>query len=429
MSVPLIDHLAHKHEHRSARSILEERSVVSESGADVRIAKPYTGLAVAECSSIENKGWFMAKQILSIGGIVDAPPSRAAMPREQIHLVNMSSFDFLGLGSHYEVVRAAKEVMDRFGVGTGTFTSSDPLLNLEDDVNRYTGTKAALVTGSRQDAWFSLLGEIVDERDTVYIRAGDDPVLRAAAHASGAQVIDHGPRSLQSAGNARRDPRFTVVIADSVDIETGVINNLQPVIDFAESHNALVIIDETGGLGVRGPWGRGVIEEQGLWERVPVFVSGFGCGLAASAGAVVAGNKEVVEAVRRARAGRVYNDQMSPGAAAGVSRAIALAMKDHVLRDRLAANIGNFRDKVSSGGVNLMQSDYAIQSTVIARSDSALGFAEETRAKGLFVSPPAPTRSGELRLRFMISADHSVEQIETAANIVAETVNELSETA
>ncbi len=428
MSVPLIDHLAHKLEHRSARSILEERSVVSESGSDIRIDKPYTGLAVAECSSLENKGWFIAKQILSIGGIVDAPPSRAAMPREQVHLINMASYDFLGLGSHYDVVRAAKEVMDRFGVGAGTSQSSDPVLNLEDDVNRFTGSKAALATGSRQDAWFSLLGAIVDDRDTIYIRAGGDPVLRAAAQASGAQVIDHGPRSMTSAGSAPRDPRFTVVIADSVDLESGTVNSLQPVMEFAESHKALVVIDETGGLGVRGPWGRGVIEEQGLWERVPVIVSGFGCGLGASAGAIIAGNREVVEAVRQARTGHTYTDQLSPGSAAAVSRAIVLAMQDPALRDRLALNIGRFSERVAAGGVALADSDYPIQSSVIPRSDRAAGFAEIARAKGISMPSPATTRSGDLRLRFMISAAHTPEQIDMAASAVVEVFDELNGT-
>ncbi len=417
MGIPILDYLAKQATRRPVRDVLSDTSVVSERGPDVRINRPYTGLGLLECGSLENKGWLYAKQILSIGGVVDTPPPRAALPMVQSRLVNFSSTDLLGLAGHHDTVRAAREALERFGLSSGGPGRIDPVLNMEDEFARFMGHKAAVSRGSFADLCTDLFGALVDDRDTVYLWHGCDQRLARGARACGAQTVDFSPRAdLPDPDEDGNRGRFSVVVASAFDRARLAVRDLTGCAAFAAERNALLIVDETGCLGVLGDWGRGAADAQGLGDQVPVVVAETGFGLPGCGGGLMTGNRDVADAVR-SRAGGASGPGFAPTAAAGLAQALILLAREPDRRTRLGDNVAALERMCEAAGVPTRPGNYPVVRVAVEADELAAAFGEAAGAEDVLL--PQPHCPGnEPVLPIFATADHTDEHLGKMAAVL-----------
>ena len=69
-----------------------------------------------------------------------------------------------------------------------------------------------------------------------------------------------------------------VVIVDSVYSTTGALCPLADIVDVAERHGCMILVDESHSLGTHGPEGRGLCAELDLSHRVHFITASLGQG-------------------------------------------------------------------------------------------------------------------------------------------------------
>jgi 8-amino-7-oxononanoate synthase len=344
--------------------------------------------------------------------------------------VDFCGNDYLGLAGHRDLVAALSRTAAAEGVGTGAAHLVSGHRGeheaLEEELAEWTGRERALLfsTGvmANLGAMQALLG------------AGTMPVPGRASslcvqdrlnHASlidGAQLAGAELRRYPHAdaeGAARQLDAHAalpaMVATDGVFSMDGDIAPLPALAEVCRTRGALLYVDDAHGLGVHGVQGAGSVSAAGLGsDDVPVLMGTLGKALGC-AGAFVAGDAAVIEAIAQFARTYVYTTAMPAALAAATRAALRLVRFDREgRRDKLAANIARFRAGAAQLGLPLMPSTTAIQPLPMGTSAAATGAAKALEAAGFLVvaiRPPTVPQGGA-RLRITLSALHTPDRID-----------------
>ena len=196
-------------------------------------------------------------------------------------MINLCSYNYLGLANHPEVIAAAHEALRTHGLGA----CGSPMLSGMTDLHRELERQVAKFLG-REDAMFfnsgfgGALGTI-----SGLLRKNDVAILDNRSHLSlrdgavlsrcRAEKFEHNdPASLDTA-LARKQARRQLVIMEGIYSMDGDFGNLTELLDIAESHGASVFIDEAHSMLACGEHGRGAAEKFGVEDRVPLVYGTF----------------------------------------------------------------------------------------------------------------------------------------------------------
>jgi 8-amino-7-oxononanoate synthase len=352
-------------------------------------------------------------------------------------LTDFCGNDYLGLASHRDLVAALSRTAAAEGVGTGAAHlvsgHRSEHAALEEELADWTGRERALLFSTGVMANLGALQALLGA-DTMPIwgRGSSLCVQDRLNHASlidGAQLAGAELRRYPhgDAGGAARqlDARTglpALVATDGVFSMDGDVAPLPALADVCRTRGALLYVDDAHGLGVLGPQGAGSVSAAGLGTAdVPVLMGTLGKALGC-AGAFVAGDAAVIEAIAQFARTYVYTTAMPAALAAATRAAVRLVRFDRDgRRDRLAANIARFRAGAAQLGLPLMASATAIQPLAMGTPAAATAAASALEAAGFLVvaiRPPTVPRDGS-RLRITLSALHTPDRIDALLNALA----------
>jgi 8-amino-7-oxononanoate synthase len=345
-------------------------------------------------------------------------------------VVNLSSYNYLGLATHPEVVEAAQKALRDYGTGA----CGSPLLSGMSDLHRELEHKLAAFTGREDCILFNSgfaggMGTL-----TGLLRKGDVAVLDAKSHLcsidgvklSKARLVffDHNdPDSLDQALQDSEGARRLVVLEGvySMDGDTADLPRLLPV---AERHGVGVFIDEAHSILCYGAHGRGVVEHFGAEQRVALQFATFSKAFA-GAGSFTVGPRRLLQYIRYYINPYGFSCALPPAVVAGVSKALDVATRDNSLREQLWANTRYFREGALRIGLNLGESTSQVVPIIIGSDRRRLyELTRELHAKGLFLAPvdyPSVPEDG-LRFRVAITAAHTREDLDLALKILEDSV-------
>jgi 8-amino-7-oxononanoate synthase len=202
----------------------------------------------------------------------------------------------------------------------------------------------------------------------------------------------------------------------------GDIAPLAELAKVSRERQALFYVDDAHGLGVMGSEGSGSVAAAGLdANQVPVLMGTLGKALG-TAGAFVAGDADLIEAIVQFARPYIYTTAMPAALAAATRASLRLVRSDpEGRRGRLAANIERFRAGAAQLGLPVMPSQTAIQPLLLGSADAALGASRALEADGFLVVAirPPTVPQGAARLRITLSAAHSPEQIDALLDALA----------
>jgi glycine C-acetyltransferase len=206
----------------------------------------------------------------------------------------------------------------------------------------------------------------------------------------------------------------------------GFIAPLREICDLAEKYGALVMVDDSHGVGVLGPTGRGTPEHCGVAARIDIFTGTLGKALGGASGGYVSGRLEIVELLRQRARPYLFSNSLAPAVTAGSIKALEIVSRSTELRDRLAANTQFFRAELERTGLTVRPGVHPIVPVMIG--DAALSQRVATRMleKGVYVVgffyPVVPQDTA--RIRTQVSAAHSHDDLATAVRAFAEVKQE-----
>ncbi|MAL78264.1 MAG: glycine C-acetyltransferase [Sneathiella sp.] len=342
----------------------------------------------------------------------------------------LSSNDYLGFANHPEIVAAAQEALATFGASTASvrFICGTQTVHqtLEEDLARFHGTEAALTYSSCWAANTGLFAAITAPGDVILSDALNHASLidgiRATAKGVIRDVYAHSDMAeLEAKLKQHQDAPARIIVTDGVFSMEGDIAPLDKITALAEKYDALVVLDDSHGLGVMGATGRGTAEHFGVQDRIDIFTGTLGKALAAGTGGFVAGPKAVTETLIQKSRPHLFSNALPPSVAAAGSKALELLDASPERVAALQKKSADFRILLKSKGLNPLEGESAVVPVIVGETATAIRLAGELLEKGIFVTgfgyPVVP--EGEARLRFQLSYAHTDAELQEAASALA----------
>jgi 8-amino-7-oxononanoate synthase len=350
-------------------------------------------------------------------------------------LVDFCGNDYLGLARHPDLVAALTRAAAVEGVGTGAAHlvsgHRGEHAALEEELADWTGRQRAVLfsTGvmANLGALQALLGagNLPGRGDALCVQDRlNHASLIDGAQLAGAELrrYPHGDAEAAARQLDARPDHPALLATDGVFSMDGDVAPLAALATACSTHGALFYVDDAHGLGVMGREGSGSVAAAGLDARqVPVLMGTLGKALG-TAGAFVAGDADLIEAIVQFARPYIYTTAMPAALAAATRASLRLVRTDpDGRRERLAANIERFRAGAGQLGLAMMPSQTAIQPLLVGSAEAALVASRALEAAGFLVVAirPPTVPQGAARLRITLSAAHSAQQIDALLDALA----------
>jgi len=338
----------------------------------------------------------------------------------------LSSNDYLGLANHPQVVEAARVALLEYGASTASVRficgTQDIHLKLEQALADFHGTQSSLTYSSCWAANTGLFAAICGAGDVILSDALNHASLIDGIRATGKGVVrkvyaHSDMAALEALLQEHEVAPSRLIVTDGVFSMEGDIARLDKITELAAKYDALVVLDDSHGLGVLGGTGRGVAEQYGVMDKIDIFTGTLGKALGAGTGGFVAGPEVVTETLIQRSRPHLFSNALPPSVAAAGCKSLQL-LDDHPqwVTD-LQAKSAWFRAYLSDLGLNPLSGDSAIVPVIVGQTATAIAIAEKMLKDGFFVTgfgfPVVP--EGEARLRFQVSQTHTQDQLAAAA--------------
>jgi 8-amino-7-oxononanoate synthase len=319
--------------------------------------------------------------------------------------IDLVSNDYLGLAEHPHLRERMRAALAELPAGAG----ASRLLRghhacferLEEKLAQFCGSQAALFFASGWAANVGLLQAILGRDDLVLSDERNHASLIDGMRLSGARRVIHAHLDLQAVQAELQRPRQgrALIVTESVFSMEGDLAPLVDLVELAERHGALVVVDEAHATGLYGAKGAGRVEELGLRERVLATVHTGGKALGVGGG-WVAGPAVLRELlVNRART-FLFSTAPMPVISAGLRAALEVIAREPQRRAEVHAKAALLRRALADVGVTA-SGQAPIVPVIVGDNAAAVALQEGLALAGFdarAVRPPT-VPAGTARLR------------------------------
>ena len=343
--------------------------------------------------------------------------------------VNFASQDYLSLSRHPEILNAAKDAIERYGV----HSAGSPVLvgntvdsiALERRIGTFLEMDEVLLYPTGWAAGFGVIKGLVRSSDHIVMDALAHACLQEGAKAATKNIyqfrhldLDHCRRWL-SAVRAKDTKNAIMVVTEglfSMDSDTPDLAAMQ---DLCREYNATLLVDIAHDLGCLGDDGRGHIGLQKMLGKVDLVMGSFSKTFASNGGFVACKSRSVKEYLRFYSAPATFSNAVSPVQAAVVLKAFEIieSAEGHSLRAALMRNILSLRQHVRNAGMEVYGDPSAIVAVRMGTEGLARLVSRRLPELGLLanlVEFPAVGK-GAARFRLQVMANHTEQDIQQAA--------------
>ena len=321
--------------------------------------------------------------------------------------VDLASNDYLGLAAHPHLIERTCEAVRNLGVGSGGSRmltgQRDAFTELEERLAVFSGTEAALLFGSGYAANLGLLTAVVGWDDVVLSDLRNHASLIDGIRLTGARKVVYPHADFGAMETALRQPRSgrAFVVTESVFSMDGDLAPLADLVEIAERHGALVIVDEAHATGLFGTRGAGRVEELGLSQRVLATVHTGGKALG-SAGGWVAGSRLLIDTLAQIARSFMFTTAPMPALAGALNAGLDIVAAEPDRRAEVHRKARLLRAALAAGALTSAAYTSPILPLRVGENDAARALQEALLAEGFdcrSVGPPAvPQGSAGLRV-------------------------------
>lgn len=359
---------------------------------------------------------------------------RTVAPQQGAHItvngqpmLQFCSNDYLGLAAHPALIDAARDAALRFGVGAGgsPMVSGHSTANaaLEHDLAQFLQLPRALYFYAGFATNASVIPALVGAGDAIFSDALNHASLIDGCRLSRASIQRYAHSDLVAleALLAASPSTRKLVVSDAVFSMDGDVAHIPGLLALCEHYDALLMLDDAHGLGIRGPQGRGSLAAAGLTAahtspRV-LYMSTLSKA-AGVAGGLVAGSEDLIEWLLQTTRSYTFATAAPALLASALQASLRVMASGDALRTLLQARIQQLRTGLqpllARTGWQLLPSDTPIQALIIGDNGAALALMEGLRQRGLWVPAirPPTVPAGTARLRIALSAAHTEADVE-----------------
>ncbi|MBI1795640.1 MAG: aminotransferase class I/II-fold pyridoxal phosphate-dependent enzyme [Candidatus Eisenbacteria bacterium] len=352
------------------------------------------------------------------------------LEQRRLNLLNLSSYNYLGLSYRPEVIEAAKRALDRYGMGaagspvlSGTM---DVHIELERELAAFKNKPACMLFPTGYSTNVGLIQGLMRPGDLIVADQNSHASIVDGAILSKAEVrfFRHNrPEELEKKLKGWDGKKMVVV--EGVYSMDGDVCKLPEIVAIAKKHEARIMIDEAHSTFIYGENGRGVAEAFGLEDEIDIHVGTLSKALGGQGG-FVAGSASLYKYLEGFARSRLFSCALSPVVSGGVLEALRIAGREPGLRARLWANVAHIRRLMREEGIDVGESTSQVIPVMIRNDRRIFDVAHRLQRAGLYLQPivyPAVAKHRS-RFRISVSATHTTDQLNEGVSILAHVLRE-----
>jgi glycine C-acetyltransferase len=349
-------------------------------------------------------------------------------------VLNLCANNYLGLANHPEVIKAAKESYDKWGYGLASVRficgTQEIHKQLEGKISEFLGTEDTILYCSCFDANTGLFETLLAAEDAVISdRLNHASVIDGIRLCKAQRLVfeNSDMKELEERLQQAKSARFRLISTDGVFSMDGKIARLDEICELADKYNAMVMVDDSHGVGVLGRRGRGSPEHHSVMDRVDIITGTLGKALGGASGGYTSGRKEIIELLRQRSRPYLFSNTLAPAIVAASLKVLDILSASTALRDRLMDNTRYFREQIDRIGLNVIPGEHPIVPIMLGDAALAQQMADKLLEKGVYVigfSYPVVPKDAA-RIRIQISAAHTREDLDFAIEKIGEVKEDL----
>ncbi len=344
-------------------------------------------------------------------------------------VINLSSNNYLGLTTHPKLYDAALAAIKEWGVGSGsvrTIAGTMELhMRLERRIAEFKHTEAAVVFQSGFTANAGTVSSLLGKGDVILSDELNHASIIDGARLSRAEIKVFPHRDVEALERLLVEtegvPR-RLVITDGVFSMDGDIAPLPAIAAAARRHGVIMMVDDAHASGVLGRAGRGTVDHFDLHGQVDVQVGTLSKAIGVLGG-YVCGSQSLIEFLYHRARPFLFSTSHPPAVAAACLAAFDVLEQEPERIERLWSNTRRFKEGLVRLGFDTGLSETPITPILVGESELAMKFSDRLFEKGVFAQGIGyPTvAKGRARLRTIVTATHTEEDLDRALAILGET--------
>jgi 5-aminolevulinate synthase len=275
------------------------------------------------------------------------------------------SNDYLGQGQNPIVLEAMHAALDAVGAGSGGTRNISGTtryhVELEDELADLHHKPAALVFTSgyvANEGALATLAKVLPGL-VVFSDALNHASMIAGIRNGGCErhVFRHNDLEHLEHLLSAADPRAPKLIAfESVYSMDGDISDVAGTAALAKKYGALTYLDEVHAVGLYGCRGAGVAERDGVMSEIDIIEGTLGKAFGVMGG-YIAGDADIVDAIRSYASGFIFTTSIPPVLAAGAIASVRWLKEHDEVRVRHQERAATLKGRFYEAGLPVMESD------------------------------------------------------------------------
>jgi len=349
-------------------------------------------------------------------------------------VINLASNNYLGLANHPRLVEAARDYTARYGAGSGAVRTisgtMDIHMELERRIAAFKKVEACVVFQSGFTANAGTVSGILGPEDHIVSDALNHASIIDGCRLSRAKIHVFPHRDTAAADALLRDladkPGRKLLITDGVFSMDGDIAPLPALVEIAERHGAIMMIDDAHSSGVLGGNGRGTVDHYNLHGRVDIQVGTLSKAIGALGG-YVCGRRDLIEYLYHRARPFLFSTSHPPAVVGACMAAFDILENEPERIEELWENTRYFKAALREAGFDTGASETPITPILVGEARTAHEFSRRLFENGLWATgigyPTVP--EGRARIRTIVTATHSTELLDNAVEILGRVAREM----
>ncbi len=372
-----------------------------------------------ELEQIKDDGLFKKERIIT------GPQDAVIKISTGQEVINFCANNYLGLSSHPEVIKAAKDTMDTHGFGMSSVRficgTQDIHKELEQKIADFYGTEDTILYAACFDANGGIFEPLLTKEDAIISDSLNhasiiDGVRLCKAARYRYQNGDMADLEKQLKDANEKGARFKLIVTDGVFSMDGLVAPLDEICDLADKYDAMVMIDECHATGFIGEKGIGTLEEKGVMDRVDIITGTLGKALGGAMGGYTTAKKEIIELLRQRSRPYLFSNSLAPSIVGASIKVFDMLENDSSLREKLKSNTKYFKQGIKDAGFDIIDGESAIVPVMLYDAKLSQKMADRLLEEGIYVIgffyPVVPKEKA--RIRVQLSAAHEQEHLDKA---------------
>ncbi|AIM15033.1 MULTISPECIES: glycine C-acetyltransferase [Neobacillus] len=342
-------------------------------------------------------------------------------------LVNLSSNNYLGLATDNRLKEAAKEAIEKYGVGAGAVRTINGTLKLHVELEKklaeFKHTEAAIAYQSGFNCNMAAISAVMDKNDAILSDELNHASIIDGCRLSKAKIIRYNHSDMDDLRAKAKEAKESglykkiMVITDGVFSMDGDIALLPEIVQIAEEYDLITYVDDAHGSGVLGD-GAGTVKHFGLSDKIDFQIGTLSKAIGV-VGGYVAGKRNLIDWLKVRSRPFLFSTALTPADVAASIRAIEILSESTDLNKKLWENGDYLKKGLKDLGFDIGNSETPITPCIIGDETLTQEFSKRLNEEGVYakaiVFPTVPRGTG--RVRNMPTAAHTKEMLDKAISI------------